>query len=262
MGGWEGQPQLVRGWSESQVTTEGWIWDPTLQRALLLLRFQAVLGSEILRNQLQVTQPVREQLPQSPRGAGTGVQAVGGEGWHPHGAGLRTLMLEREGKYSALSQRKITDLHKWIELWWPVSIIPTPPPPQGLPPRAQSLSEALGPEPALSKARLVGRVLSVGPRSCPLRAYLPPPRASPGLPAPSQPPTAQSGSLPFKARPRLINQPPNSLETDTATHTPASGPEHRSPGRAKGGHQPQMPAGPPTAASSLRRRPGSSSQGP
>lgn len=51
-GRWEGQPQLVRVWSESQVTTEGWIWDPTIQRALLLLRFQAVLGSEILRNQL------------------------------------------------------------------------------------------------------------------------------------------------------------------------------------------------------------------
>lgn len=65
-------------------------------------------------------------------------------------------------------------------------------------------------------------------------------------------------SLPFKARPRLINQPPNPQDRHrAATHTPASGPGHRSPGRAEGGHQPQMPAAPqsswaPPAASSSR----------
>lgn len=81
-GGWARQPQLARG-TRARSQQSGRVCNPTLHGAPLLLPFQVALGSEMLRNQLQVTQPMREQLPQSPTGVGAAVKAARRKGWAP-----------------------------------------------------------------------------------------------------------------------------------------------------------------------------------
>lgn len=68
---------------ESQVAAERADLQTHAPRSPLLLPFQVALGSEMLRNQLQVTQPMREQLPQSPTGVGAVVKAARRKGREP-----------------------------------------------------------------------------------------------------------------------------------------------------------------------------------